>query len=66
MTRVQFRLMEMALYSGGLIVVDGILHLSEGKPFMSEFLIGGASAAFLLRGLDALRAVTCQWPENGR
>ena len=66
MTRFQFRLMEMVSCSVGLIIFDGLLHLSEGRPFMSEFLIGGASAAFLLRGIDAVRAVTGQWPENGR
>jgi hypothetical protein len=64
MTRLKFRLMEMITYSVGLIVFDGLHHLATGGPFLSEFLIGGASAAFLLRGLDAVRAATGQWPEN--
>ncbi len=65
MTRVQFRLFEMVFGTLALVIIDGLLHLSEGKPFMSEFLLGGASAAFLLRGLDASRAAAGQWPENG-
>ncbi len=65
MTRFRFRLLEMVLCSVGLIIFDGLIHLSEGAPFMSEFIAGAAAAAFLLRGLDALRAATGEWPENG-
>ena len=64
-TRLRFRLLEMVLCSIGLIVFGGLLHLVEDQPFMTEFLAGGATAAFILRGIDALRAATGQWPEIG-
>jgi hypothetical protein len=63
MARLRFRLYEMLLGTAMLVIVDGLIHVSEGKPFMSEFLWGGAAAAFLLRGLDVARAYQRQWPE---
>jgi hypothetical protein len=44
--------------------VDGLLHLAEGKPFMSEFLGGAITAVFLLRLIDASRAAAKVWPET--
>jgi hypothetical protein len=64
LNRLRFRIMEMFLSTGAVILVDGLMHIWEGEPFMSDYLWGGAFAAFLIRGLDAHRAWTKQWPEN--
>lgn len=63
-TRFRFRLAEMVLAPAALVVVDGLIHLSEGKPFMTEYLFGAAFAVAFIRGTDALRALTGTWPEN--
>jgi hypothetical protein len=55
----------MILGPVALVIVDGLIHLSEGAPFMNDFLAGGAAAVFIVRGMDVLRASTGQWPENG-
>ncbi len=62
-TRFRFRIAEMLFCPAALVIIDGLMHLSEGKPFMSEYLLGGAVAVFFVRGMDALRAATGQWPE---
>lgn len=63
-TRFRFRLVEMALCPLAVVIIDGLIHVGEGKPFMSEYLWGSVFAIFLVRGLDALRAYQGTWPEN--
>ncbi len=62
-TRTRFRLAEMIVGPIALIIVDGLIHLSEGRPFMTEFLAGAACAVMILRGFDAYRAHLNVWPE---
>ena len=64
-TRLRFRIAEMLIAPPIVLLCDGLMHLTEGKPFMSEYLWGGVFAIFLVRGLDVLRAARKQWPENG-
>jgi hypothetical protein len=63
-TRFRFRIFEAVFMPFGFVLADGLMHLCEGKPFMSEYLFGAALAVFIVRSLDAARAYSETWPEN--
>jgi hypothetical protein len=62
-TRCRFRLAEAILGGLGFVIIDGLMHLSAGEPFWSQFLAGGVAAVVILRGYDALKAYNHVWPE---
>jgi len=55
--RLRHRLFEMVATPLIWLLWDGSLHLLVGMPFITEFLVGGMTAAFLIRGIDALRTL---------
>ena len=63
-TKFRFRVVEMVLAPIGIILIDGGLHYIEGRPILNEYLWGACIATLAIRGIDALRAFTNQWPEN--
>ena len=63
LTRFRFRIVEMILAPTALVLVDGMMHIVEGRPFMNEFLAGGMTAVVLIRAMDAMRAAQNRWPE---
>ena len=56
MSEWKYRLAEMAIGPPMLLVILGLIHLSEGRPLLNDFEIGGAFAIFIIRGMDALSA----------